>query len=71
MHEPEKRQDEFAHSLASDVAAVISVYRERVPQLEWHAIQRAMAIVQAGLEVAKIGEKTTNSRKWIDPGSIP
>lgn len=69
MHEPEKRQDEFAHSLASDVAAVISVYRKRVPQLEWHAIQRAMDIVQAGLEVAKIDENTNNSRKLTDHGS--
>ncbi len=70
MHEPEKRQDEYTHRLASDVAAVISVYRKQVPELEWHAIQRAMSIVQASLEVAQISEKTTNSRKWVDPDFI-
>ncbi len=70
MHEPEKRQDEFSHRLASDIAAVVSVYRERIPELEWHAIQKAMAIVQASLEVAQIGEKTTSSRKRIDSDSF-
>jgi hypothetical protein len=70
LHELEKRQDEYTHRLASDVAAVISVYRERIPEFEWHAIQRALTIVQASLEVAQICEKTTNSHKWVDPDTI-
>jgi hypothetical protein len=70
LHDQEIQQDEYTHRLASDVAAVISVYRERIPEFEWDAIQRAMDIVRASLEVAQIGEKTTGSRKWIDPDSI-
>ncbi len=70
MHDLEKTQDEHAHRLANDVAVLISVYRERLPELEWHAIQKALTIVQASLEVAQIGEKAKISRRGIGPDSI-
>ncbi|MEE9241460.1 MAG: hypothetical protein V3U53_09775 [bacterium] len=70
MHILEKKQDEFSHRLANDMAVLISMYRERLPDLEWHSIQKALTIVQAGLEVAQIGEKAKNSGMGMDSDLI-
>ncbi len=52
------------------MAVLISMYRERLPDLEWHSIQKALTIVQASLEVAQIGEKAKNSGMGMDSDLI-